>query len=125
LNHATKVTSQNFKAAVLNQSKPVVVDVWASWGGPCRMLAPHFGAASEEVKGKARFVKLDADKNQKIVRKYKVMGLPTLLFFKDGELVGRVSGVQTKNAILKQVKPLLSPEDQQEVKTGFNWRFWK
>lgn len=119
------VTSKNFKAAVLNQRKPVVVDVWASWCGPCRMLAPHFGGAAEELKGKARFVKLDADKNQKIVRKYKVMGLPTLLFFKDGQLVDRVSGVQSKNAILKRVKPFLSPKDQEDVRTGFNWKFWK
>lgn len=119
------VTSKNFKTAVLKQSKPVAVDVWASWCGPCHMLAPNFGAASEELKGKARFVKLDADKNQKIVRKYKVKGLPTILFFKDGQLVDRVSGVQSKNAILKRVKPLLPPEEQEQVKTGFNWKFWK
>jgi thioredoxin len=103
----------------------VVVDVWASWCGPCKMLAPQFQAAAEELEGKARFAKLDADKNQKLVRKYKVMGLPTLLFFQDGKLVDRVSGVQTKTAILKRVKPLLSSEDQEGIKTGFNWRFWK
>jgi thioredoxin len=120
-----KVNSKNFSKVVLNTEKPVVVDVWASWCGPCKMLAPQFQAAAEELEGKARFAKLDADKNQKLVRKYKVMGLPTLLFFQDGKLVDRVSGVQTKTAILKRVKPLLSSEDQEGIKTGFNWKFWK
>ena len=77
------------------------------------------------VRTYATYLKLDADKNQKLVRKYKVMALPTLLFFKDGELVDRTSGVVSKTAILKKVKPLLSEEDQEAVKTGFNWRFWE
>jgi thioredoxin 1 len=122
---ALNVTSKNFKAAVLNHAKPVVVDVWADWCGPCRMMAPNFHAAADELEGKVRFVKVDADKNQKLVRKYQVRGLPTLLFFKDGELVDRVSGVMSKTAILKRVKPLLDEEDQKELKTGFNWKFWQ
>ena len=120
-----KVSTKNFPSAVLNSPLPVVVDVWADWCGPCKMLAPQFGAAERELEGKARFVKLDADKNQKLVRKYKVMGLPTLLFFKDGELVDRTTGVVSKSTILKRVKPLLSEEDQAEVKTGFKWKFWE
>lgn len=120
-----KVNSKNFQGVVLSHSQPVVVDVWADWCGPCKMLAPQFSAAAEELQGKARFVKLDADKNQKLVRKYNVRGLPTLLFFKDGELVDRSSGVMSKTAILKRVKPLLSAEDQQRLKTGFNWKFWE
>ncbi len=120
-----QINSKTFQTVVLNSSQPVVVDVWADWCGPCKMLAPQFGAAERELEGKARFVKLDADKNQKLVRKYKVMGLPTLLFFKDGQLVDRTTGVVSKSAILKRVKPLLSEEDQKEIKTGFNWRFWE
>ena len=120
-----QINSKNFRIAVLNHSQPVVVDVWADWCGPCKMLAPSFGAAERELDGKARFVKLDADKNQKLVRKYKVMGLPTLLFFKDGQLVDRTTGVVSKSTIMKRVKPLLSEEDQKELKTGFNWKFWE
>ncbi len=120
-----RINKKNFQALVLNHSQPVVVDVWADWCGPCKMLAPHFEAAAKELEGKARFVKLDADKNQKLARKYKVMGLPSLLFFKDGELVDRTTGVVTKTTILKRVKPLLNEEDRKEVKTGFNWKFWK
>ena len=119
------VTKKNFKAAVLSHAKPVVVDVWADWCGPCHMLAPHFAAAEKELDGKARFVKLDADKNQALTRKYNVRSLPTLLFFKDGELVARSSGVVSKNTIVKNLKPLLSEEDQEELKTGFNWKFWQ
>jgi len=122
---ARSINQKNFQTAVLRHSQPVVVDVWADWCGPCHMMAPHFEAAAKELEGKARYVKLDADKNQKLTRKYKVMALPTLLFFKDGELVDRSSGVASKNAILKRVKPLLNEEDQKEVKTGFNWRFWE
>lgn len=121
---AIKATSKNFKSAVLSSSLPVVVDVWADWCGPCKMLAPQFNAAAEELKGKARFVKVDADKNSKILRKYGVKGLPTLLYFKDGELVDRSTGVTTKQAIFKKMKPLLSTEDQAALKTGFNWKFW-
>ncbi len=122
---ARSINQKNFQTAVLRHSQPVVVDVWADWCGPCHMMAPHFEAAAKELEGKARFVKLDADKNQKLTRKYKVMALPTILYFKDGELVDRSSGVVSKNAILKKVKPLLPEEEQGEVKTGFKWKFWE
>ena len=104
--------------------KPVVVDVWADWCGPCKMLAPQFKAAAEDLEGKARFVKLDADRNKKLAKKYRVMSLPTLLFLKDGQLVDRVSGVVTKTSIVRKVKPLLNASDQKELKKGFNWKFW-
>lgn len=120
-----KVNNKNFQRVVLSHKQPVVVDVWADWCGPCKMLAPQFSAAEEELKGKARFVKLDADKNQKLARQYKVQALPTLLFFKDGRLVDRSSGVTSKTAIIKRVKPLLSEEDRDGLKSGFNWRFWE
>ena len=122
---ARSINQKKFQTAVLRHDQPVVVDVWADWCGPCHMLAPNFAAAEKELEGKARFVKLDAEKNQKLTRKYGVRSLPTLLFFKDGELVARSTGVVSKNTILKGVKPLLSEEDQKELKTGFNWKFWE
>ena len=120
-----KVNKKNFQRVVLSHKQPVVVDVWADWCGPCKMLAPQFSAAEEELTGRARFVKLDADKNQKLARQYNVKALPTLLFFKDGRLVDRSSGVTSKTAIIKRVKPLLSAEDRDGLKSGFNWRFWE
>ncbi|MCB0687802.1 MAG: thioredoxin [Saprospiraceae bacterium] len=119
------ITKKNFDAAVLRHDQPVVVDVWASWCGPCKVLAPEFEAAEKTLAGKVRFVKLDADKNQKITKKYKVMALPSLLYFSDGKLVDRSSGVVSKDNIIKRVKPLLSEEDRKELKGGFNWRFWE
>ena len=118
------ITKKNFQTSVLNHDKPVVVDVWADWCGPCHMLAPNFAAAEKELEGKARFLKLDAEKNQSLVRKYKVRSLPTLLFFKDGELVDQNVGVISKSAILKRVKPLLSEEDQEEISNNKWWKFW-
>ena len=118
-----EINSKNFDALVLNSSIPVVVDVWASWCGPCKMIAPHFAAAEEELKGKVRFVKLDADKNQKLLRKYKIMGIPTLLFFKGGQLADRSTGVATKAAIVKKANSLLDPENRSSGKPGLIRKF--
>ena len=121
---AIKVNKKNFQAVVLKSNKPVVVDVWADWCGPCHVLTPHFEAASEELKGKVRFVKLDAEKNQKLTKQLQVMNLPTLLYFKDGKLVDRNVGVVSKAAILSRLRPLLDKEDRPE-KGGSWWQFWK
>ena len=109
----------------MNSSLPVVVDVWADWCGPCKMIAPHFAAAEEELKDKVRFFKLDADKNEKLVRKYKIMGIPTLLFFKDGQLADRSSGMMTKAAILKRANLLLDPESRAAGNPGFIRKVWE
>ena len=119
------VTSKSFQRTVLKHDQPVVVDVWADWCGPCKMLAPQFSAAEKALEGKARFVKLDADKNKKLTRKYKVMALPSLLYFKDGQLVDRSSGVVSQSNIVKRLKSLLSEDDRKDLKKGFNWRFWE
>jgi thioredoxin 1 len=123
---AKPITKKNFQAAVLRSSVPVVVDVWADWCGPCHALAPQFAAAEEKLKGKARFVKLDAEKNQKLVKQLKVQSLPTLLYFKDGKMVDRSTGVTSKQSIVKKLKPLLNAEDQAELKDGSSWwKFWE
>lgn len=121
---AKPVTKKTFTPLVLKSSKPVVVDVWADWCGPCHMLAPTFKAAEETLDGKARFVKLDAEKNQSLVKKYKVRNLPTLLYFKDGELVDRSIGVVSKGAIINRLRPLLNAEDRETLKVKPWWKFW-
>ena len=119
-----QINKKNFRALVLNADQPVVVDVWADWCGPCHALAPNFAAAAEEMEGKARFLKLDADKNQKIAKAYKVRSLPTILYFKDGQLVDRSTGAVSKGAILKRLKPFLSEADQAAVQHSAWWKFW-
>jgi thioredoxin len=121
---ARPVTKKNFNVSVLKHDKPVVVDVWADWCGPCHALAPNFAAAEKELAGKARFVKLDAEKNQSLVKKYQVRNLPTLLFFKDGELVDRNIGVVGKAGIIRKVKPLLNAEDRVDESAKPWWKFW-
>ncbi len=113
-----QVNRKTFRPLVLNAETPVVVDVWADWCGPCHALSPNFAAAAEEAGDNARFVKLDAEKNQKLVKQYQVRSLPTILYFKDGEVVDRSTGVVSKGAILKRLRPLLPEDAQAEVKGG-------
>jgi len=122
-----EININNFESEVLKSEQPVVVDVWAPWCGPCKMMEPHFKEAAEQYAGKARFVKLNADKNQEIARRYKVMGIPTLLFFSHGFLVDRKTGVQKAGAISKRVETLLSysadDAEKNEFTGIFRWPF--
>ena len=85
----------------------VVVDFYADWCGPCRMMAPIFEEAQAEYEGRAVFAKLNVDDSKEIAMKNKVLGIPTLFFFKDGEIVGRVSGVLDKGALYSKIDSLL------------------
>lgn len=93
------VTKDNFEEEVLRANGYVLVDFWASWCGPCNMLAPILYDVSE-IKKDVKFLKLDVDANPDLLSEYKVMSVPTLLVFKDGELVNRSVGVVSKPEIL-------------------------
>jgi thioredoxin len=121
---ARPINKKTFLPLVLKSEQPVIVDVWADWCGPCHMLAPNFAAAEKELEGKVRFLKLDAEKNQSLVKKYKVRSLPTLLIFKDGELVERSIGVASKAAIIRKLKPYLNEADQEALAGNKWWKFW-
>ncbi len=122
-----EVGVDTFESEVLRAARPVVVDVWAPWCGPCRAQAPIFEEVAQQFGGEALFVKLNADENQALVRQYKVMGIPTMLFFKHGRLVERKTGIQSKEAIATRLEPLLiMPPEQakkQEIKGLFRWPF--
>ena len=106
---ATKaVTDATFEAEVLQNSKPVIVDYWAEWCGPCRMIAPVLEEIAAEYSEKIDVVKLNVDDNPETTRKYGVMSIPTLIVFKDGQEKARVVGARNKEAILREIAPHLA-----------------
>ena len=92
----TSVTKENFTSEVLGNEKLVLVDFWAEWCGPCRMVGPIIDELSKEFEGKAVVGKIDVDANQEFAAKYGVRNIPTVLLFKDGELISRQVGVAPK-----------------------------
>ena len=104
---ALEITDANFEETVLQSDKPVLVDFWAAWCGPCRMVGPVIEEISTEYDGKAVGGKLDADANQEFAAKYGVRNIPTVLMFKDGEVVGRQVGVAPKNVYTEAIDGLL------------------
>ena len=95
---ALEITDATFEEQVLNSEKPVMVDFWAAWCGPCRMVGPIIDEISDEYDGKAIVGKVDIDANQEFAAKYGVRSIPTVLVFKNGEVVERKVGVSPKNA---------------------------
>jgi thioredoxin 1 len=98
-----EVGDQNFDAEVLNSPVPVLVDFWAAWCAPCRMLAPVVEAIAEAYEGKAKVVKLNVDENTETSGKYNIKGIPTLLLFKDGVVKEQIVGNTTKGTISKMM----------------------
>lgn len=93
---AMHLTSGNFNEEVLNSDKPVLVDFWATWCGPCRMIAPVVEQLSSEYDGRAKVGKLDVDESPDIARQYGVMSIPTLMVFKGGKVAAKVVGALPK-----------------------------
>ena len=100
------VDNSNFEASVLNSDKPVVVDFWAEWCGPCKVLGPVLEELSGEVKDKATIVKLNVDESRELATKYGIRGIPTLIFFNKGEVVSTLVGNQPKDVILNSINKL-------------------
>lgn len=104
---AINISDQTFEQEVLKSSLPVVVDFWAPWCSPCRMVGPIIDKLSEEYKGKVKICKLNVDENHDMAGKYQVMSIPTVLFFKGGQLVGQSLGAAPERVLRSKVQELL------------------
>jgi thioredoxin 1 len=98
-----EVTESNFQDQVLNSETPVLVDFWAEWCGPCKMIAPIVEEIATEYDGKLRVGKLDADEHGSILSQYGIMGIPTLILFKGGQPVERITGYVPKDKITVKI----------------------
>jgi len=98
-----KVTDATFEADVLKNDKPVLVDYWAEWCGPCKIVAPVLEAIAEEHGDKLDIVKLNVDENPKVTQKYGILNIPTLGVFKNGEVVKELVGARSKSALLREL----------------------
>ncbi len=101
-------TDSNFEDEVLNSDKPVLVDFWAEWCGPCRMIGPIVEEMAEEYDGKAKIGKVDVDSNSEVSVKYGIRSIPSLLIFKDGEVVDQIVGAVPKSHLTKQLEAQLT-----------------
>ncbi len=104
-----ELTDHNFEAEVLKSDLPVAVDFWAPWCAPCRMIGPIIDKLSKEYKGEFKFCKLNVDENPQMARRYHVMSIPLLLFFKGGQKVDESIGAVPENAIRLKVEALIRP----------------
>ncbi|MBS9774513.1 MAG: thioredoxin [Tenacibaculum sp.] len=104
---ALEITDTSFEELVLKSDKPVLVDFWATWCGPCRMVAPIVDEISEEYEGKAVVGKIDVDANQEFAAKYGVRNIPTVLIFKNGEVVDKQVGAASKKAYVEKLEAVM------------------
>jgi len=104
MSHPLHITDENFETEVLKSDKPVLVDFWATWCGPCRMIAPIIEDLAGEYEGKVVIGKMDVDSNQMAPQKYGIRSIPTILIFKGGEMVDTIIGAVSKQYIAERLE---------------------
>ena len=107
-NTVLELSGNNFEHEVLKSTTPVLVDMWAAWCGPCRMLAPVVEELASTYHGKAKFGKLNVDDHPQLAAEYRIMNIPTLLLFKGGKEADRLVGVQPKEELIRRMDKLLA-----------------
>ena len=103
----TSVSNDTFEQEVLKSESLVMVDFWATWCGPCKIVAPVVEELAKEYEGKARFAKVNTDENQDLATKYNIRGIPTLMFFKDGEVKDQIVGAVPKAQLKSKLDSLI------------------
>ncbi len=102
-----EVNESNFEEVVLNSDIPVLVDMWAEWCGPCKLIHPIMDEMSEEYDGKAKFTSLDVEESPSITAKYRVRNIPTVLFIKNGEVIDKIVGAVPKAKFVEKLESIL------------------
>ena len=104
---ALYLSQENFDQEVVKSATPVLVDFWAEWCGPCRVVGPIVDQLADELKGKLKVAKLNVDDNQELAAQFSVMSIPTLIIFKSGKPVEQIVGAMPKDQLLKKINPHL------------------
>jgi len=101
---AIDITSENFDQEIVKSDKPVIIDVFATWCGPCKQMAPLFEELSKELADKYKFVKINIDEERDLVTQYNVSSIPTFVFIKDGKLVAKETGAMSKAGLKEKLE---------------------
>ena len=109
MKHTIEINDTNFESEVRQSTLPVLVDFWAQWCGPCKMLAPVLDEIAVEQNGRAKVVKVNVDENPALVQSYNIQSIPTLLYFAGGEVRDRTIGALTKQSIISKLEKLGVP----------------
>lgn len=107
MGNTLEVTDDTFDTEIVNSTIPAVVDFWATWCGPCKMIGPVVEELAGTYKGKVKIAKMDVDHNRKTPARFGIRNIPTLIFFKGGEVVNTIVGAQSKTSLEEQIKKLI------------------
>jgi thioredoxin 1 len=102
-----EVTDETFDSEIINSDKPAVVDFWAAWCGPCRMVGPVVEELAKEYEGQIKVAKMDVDQNRQTPARFGIRNIPTIIFFKNGDVAQTIIGAQPKSSLEEEIKKLL------------------